>query len=253
MKTERVFLTVSTLLILCACVSTSTGPKKPKADDAAAAIQYYELGARYYRNGNYEFARDRLEHALQFDPKMAIAHATLALTYIGLENPRLATEHYDLAVRYEPDNFDVRNGYAVYLCQQRRFDEAQVQFDRAISVYTNDNPEVMLTNAGVCMSAKPDYEKAEQYFRDALDRKPRYGEALIQLASLKYKTEDFLHARAFVQRYIETNPPSPSALFLAVQIENKLGDERSSTDYSNRLLAEFPDSPEAKYLRESSN
>lgn len=248
MRFLRLFSAFWAMALLVACVSTSSGPKELEADDEEAAIQYYELGARYYRNGNYEFARDRLERALEFDPKMGIAHSTLALTFIQLENPRLAKEHYQQAVRVEPKNVDVRNAYAVYLCQLGEYAEARKQFDRAIADYTNDNAEVMLTNAGVCMVNKPDYELAEDYFRRALEFKASYSEALLQLSSLYFETKDCLRARAFVQRYLATNMSSAPVLFLASQIERCAGDDRAATDYVNQLLREHPDSREAQYL-----
>jgi type IV pilus assembly protein PilF len=247
---------VSTALLVFAalggCVSTTTGPVKTEPNEAAAAQQYYELGARYYRAGNYEMARDRLTRALDFDPRMAIAHSTLALTYEQLDVPRLAAEHYDKAVRYEPRNINVRNTYAVFLCRQGRFDEAREQFERVVGFPENDNPEVALTNAGVCMLQKPDVELAEQYFRQALDRKPRYAEALLQMVLLERSTGDTLSARAFLQRFMSVQPLSPSLLLLAVQIEEEMGNESARRDYMQQLFEMFPDSDEAQRLREAS-
>ncbi|MEX0975728.1 MAG: type IV pilus biogenesis/stability protein PilW [Woeseia sp.] len=236
------------VLLLSGCVSTTSGVRSVETDDDNAAHQYFQLGARYFRNGNYDLARERLQRAIQLDPRMAIAHSTLALTYEQLDNVRLATEHHDLAVRYGPRDFNVRNAYAVFLCGQSRFDEARVQFARAVEIPENDNAEIMLTNAGVCMSQKPDYEQAEVFFREALVRRPNYGEALLQLTDLKYRTEEYLQARAFVQRFLASNKATPDALFLAVQIERELDDNRASTDYSNQLLREFPESRAARQV-----
>lgn len=252
MTTAKLLCVFCALVLLSGCVSTSSGSANKETDNVRAAEMNYELGARYYRAGNYNFARDRLLRALEFNPELAIAHTTLAWTYLELENPRLATEHFGKAVRAEPDNFDIRNHYAVFLCQQAQFDEARKQFDRAISAYDNDNAEVMLTNAGTCMANKPDYALAEEYFRRALDFKASYGEALIQLASVKHRTGDNLRARAFLQRYLAANPTTASALFLGVEIEKALDDKRASTDFVNQLLREFPNSPEALYLMDRS-
>jgi type IV pilus assembly protein PilF len=101
------------------------------------------------------------------------------------------------------------------------------------------------------MTQKPDYEKAEEYFRDALKERSTYPEALIQLAALKFKTEEHLQARAFLQRYLSSNKSSPGVLYLGIQIEEALGDNRAATDYSNQLLREYPESPEARLVLES--
>src|SRR5690606_6667186 len=120
------------------------------------------------------------------------------------------------------------------------------QFRRAADVPDNDDKEVSLTNAGVCMAQKPDLEKAERFLREALSYKSSHGEALIQMASLKYKTEDFLSARAFLQRYLATNRATPEVLYLAVQIEKARGDEQASEEYATQLLREFPESAQAR-------
>ncbi len=236
------------ILLLSGCVSTTSGVRSVESNDDNAAHQYFQLGARYFRSGNYDLARERLQRAIQLDPRMAIAHSTLALTYEQLDNVRLATEHHALAVRYGPRDFNVRNAYAVFLCGQARYDEAREQFARAVEIPENDNAEIMLTNAGVCMSQKPDYQQAEEFFREALVRRPNYGEALLQLTDLKYRTGEYLQARAFVQRFLASNKATPDALFLAVQIERELDDNRASTDYANQLLREFPESRAARQV-----
>ena len=243
---------IAACLLLAGCVSTTTttGDMPPEANQGNAADTYYQLGARYYKKGDYELARDRLLYSIKLDPHRAIVYSTLGLTYEALENQRLAKEAYQKAIRVEPRNIDALNTYAVYLCRQGEYDEAPKYFDRAIRERDNDTSYVMLTNAGVCMEQKPDLDKAEDYFREALQRKANYGEALIQMCLLKHSTGDNLHARAFMQRFLATNPPTSAVLYLAMQIEKELGDERAQTEYSNRLLREFPASPEARKVLE---
>ena len=246
MMTRAKLLILSAIIsILCGCVTSTSEVRRFEGGDDAGE-QNYQLGAQYFRNGSYDLARDRLTRAIEFDPKYAAAHSMLALTYVELGNTRLAIESFDQAIRYGPNNQDVRNAYAIFLCGQREFEEAQEQFDRAIAIRENDNPEVMMSNAGVCMAKKPDLELAEKYFRDAIARKPTYGEALIQLAALKHRNEDSLTARAFLQRYLAANAATPAVLDLAIQGETKLGDDRAATDYMNQLLRDFPDSAEAR-------
>ncbi len=237
------------LMVGCVTSTTTSTVSFEKSDDAA--IQNYTLGARYYQNGNYGIAKVRLERALELDPKMARAHYMLALTHEELGNPRLAADHYKTAVRVGPNDYDARNAYAVFLCRQQRYKDAVKQFDRALKISGNQTRHVIYTNAGACMTQKPDYEKAEAFFREALQERPTHSEALIQLAAMKFKTEEFLQSRAFLQRFLSSNDTSPGVLHLAVQIEETLGDDRAATDYMNQLLREFPDSPEAKRILEA--
>jgi len=253
-KGDNLLAVLVTGLLLAGCVTTTTTTNKtpqPDADKGDAADLNYQLGARYYRNGNYELARDRLLLSIELNPKNAVAHYTLALTYEQLENLRLATDSYEKAVQIAPRDFNVQNAYAVFLCNHRDFDEAREHFDRAIKITENDNSESTMTNAGVCMMQKPDHALAENYFRQALARKPNYGEALLQLSVLKFSTEDYLGARAFLQRYLSANVPTASVLYLGARIEKELGDDRARTDYSNQILRDFPESAEARRILES--
>ncbi len=244
-KSER-WLVIAVSLLLASCVSTTTGTGAPEADDADAAGVNFQLGIRYFQNQNYELARDRLLLSIELDPRRPLVWSTLGATYEMLGNARLAEEAYDRAVRLGPRNFEVQNSYAVFLCRQQRFDDATRQFERSVRAVTNDNPEVMLTNAGVCLAQKPDVELAEQYFRRALDVRPTHGEALLQLALLKHQTGDNLSARAFLQRYRSAHPTNSAVLYLCVLIEAALNDDRARTECANELLRDHPESPEAR-------
>ncbi|MGB5344876.1 MAG: type IV pilus biogenesis/stability protein PilW [Woeseia sp.] len=230
-----------------ACISTTTGKTRAEpASNEDAARQYYQLGARYFRNGTYELARDRLQRAIELNPQLAVAHSTLALTYEQLDNMRLAAQHYERAVKLEPDSVDARNTYAVFLCRQRRFDDANEQFQRIRRIENVNAPEIMMTNAGVCMAQKPDFALAEGYFREALQHKSSYGEALLQMSLLKRAQGDNLAARAFLQRFMSANVSTPAVLWLAVLVERDIGDDRASRELAARLLREYPESPEAQ-------
>jgi type IV pilus assembly protein PilF len=233
--------------LMAGCVTSTTGSvTEPVRDDEDAAELNYQLGARYYQQGSYELARDRLQLATEIDPKMAVAHTTLALTYEALENPRLARESYEKALRAAPKDFSVQNTYAVFLCRQKDFEQAQKHFEKAASHPENDDAEVTLTNAGVCMAQKPDLVAAEEFFRMALESKSNYGEALLQLCLLKYQTEDYMSARAFLQRYMSSNIPTAGILYLAARIEDLLGNDRGRIEFEDQLIREFPASPEAR-------
>jgi len=249
--TNRMLPGALCFLLLAGCISTTTGTTPPEADEADAAELNYQLGARYYNNGKYDLAKDRLLLSIELDPKSAISHSTLALTYEALGNQRLARESYETAIRVEPRNFEVQNTYAVFLYRQRDFSGASKHFDKAASHPENDNAEVTLTNAGMCMAEKPDLKASEAFFREALEHRAEYPDALLQLCLLKYRQQEYLASRAFLQRFMAVSDTTAGVLFLAAQIEEKLGNDRLRTEYVNRLLRDFPQSDQAKQVLES--
>lgn len=250
-KSELLLPATICFLLLAGCISTTTGSAPIEADDGDAADLNYQLGARYYQNGKYDLARDRLLLSIELDPKNATAHSTLGMTYEALDNVRLATEAYEEAVRLGPRDFDVQNRYAVFLCNQRDFGKAEKHFGIAAKHPENDDAEVTLTNAGICMLQKPDPVAAEKFFRQALDRKANFADALLQMCLLKFKQKDYLGSRAFLQRFMVGNRTTAGVLFLGAQIEEKLGNEREKLEYENQLIRDFPASPEAKKVLEA--
>jgi type IV pilus assembly protein PilF len=232
--------------LLSGCVSSTTTGSIEREPSGDAAEYNYELGRNYLQNEKFELARDRLQRAIDIDPRMAKAYMALGMTYEALDNLRLATDSYEKAVRIAPRDFNILNSYAVFLCKQEDYTAARRYFDKAANHPENDDAERTLTNAGLCMAQKPDLEAAEAFFREALERKSTYGEALLQLCLLKFQQQDYLGARAFLQRFMASHRTTAGVLFLAAEIEGKLGNDRGRTEYVNRLLREFPESPEAR-------
>ncbi len=98
------------------------------------------------------------------------------------------------------------------------------------------------------MAKKPDLELAEEYFRRALEVRPTHGEALIQMAALKHRTDNNLASRAFLQRYLGAHEATAGVLYLAIQVETQSGDDRAASDYRNQLVRDFPESAESLLL-----
>ena len=250
-KSDKIVLGVACLLICAGCVSSTTGPPKSEPNDEDASDLNYQLGARYYRNGDFDLARDRLVLSLEQDPGNAIAWSTLGLTYEALGNTRLAEEAYGKAVRVAPRDYQIQDNYATFLCRAGRPKDARKYFDKAIKAPTNDYSERTYTNAGVCMMQIPDYDQAETYFRGALERRQNYPEALLQMSVLFFEKGDNLRARAFLQRYLADNDVSAPVLYHGIQIERELGDDTARREYTKQLLKDFPNSREAQLVRQS--
>jgi type IV pilus assembly protein PilF len=96
-----------------------------------------------------------------------------------------------------------------------------------------------------------DPDRAERYFRAALEQDRNWGDALFNLADLAHSRGNPLQARAFVQRYLDSGAVSPSILLLGYQVETALGDGVAASSHAERLRREFPQSDEARQLPRS--
>ncbi len=217
---------------------------------ASPADIYVQLGIAYMQEGQYAIALRKLKQALEADADSAEAHNMIALLYERLGEVGLAQEHYSQAVRLEPDNPFVRNAFGSFLCQQKKYAEAEDQFQRALRNPLYPTPWVANTNAGLCARRGGDTAKAESYFRQALTANPRFAPALFQMADLSFEQDNYMSSRAYLQRYLSEAEHTARSLWLGVRVEDGLGDQNAVASYKMLLRAKFPDAPEVQMLRE---
>ncbi|MGQ0699455.1 MAG: type IV pilus biogenesis/stability protein PilW [Panacagrimonas sp.] len=245
MKTLAMLLAA---VLLNACASSPeaarTSSARPQADFKEAARINTELGTAYTRNNDLDLALDKFNRAIEQEPDYAPAHAGVAFVYVRRGDSQRAEEHYRRALKINPDDAGTRNNFGVFLCGQNRGKEAENLFLHAAKDSGYAEPEKAYTNAGVCARKVPDLDKAEAYFRKALELRPEFGEALAQMASLCVERRDYLRARAFLQRYEKVGPPTAQILAMGSQVELALGDKKAAADYATRLKTQFPESEE---------
>lgn len=233
--------------VLAACVSSGTRPMS----DREAAEANVNLGAGYLRQGRLDLAIERLERAIELEPRLADAHSTLAIAFDQLGRPADAERHYARATQLEPGNAPAANSYAVFLCRNNRWRDAEPYFLRAVNNPRYPTPAAALTNAGICARSADDFDKAEQYLRSALERTPNFPGALTGLSELAYQRGNYLQARAFSQRYLDVHPATAPMLLLCVRIERQLDDRVGEQRCARRLREEFPDSAEVVQVNAS--
>jgi type IV pilus assembly protein PilF len=173
------------------------------------------------------------------------------MLYNRLGDENKAESHYERAISLEPENPEFKNNYAVYLCQQKKYERGQKVALQAAVDPLYKTPEVAYANAGNCALSAGDMKRAEENFRKSLVAKPRFGEALFQMAELEYRQTEYMSARAFLERYLEVGRTSPATLWLGVRIERGLGNKAQAQHYAQRLKTEYPSAAQTKELLES--
>ena len=240
-------------LALAACTTTTEQAGSGKTDLKEAARLNTQLGIDYMRKGQYEFALEKLKKALDQDPDLATAHSSIALLYQRRGEADLAEDHYREALDLNQDDPGTLNNFGIFLCGQGEIEDAEEVFVKAAQNRDNTNPADAWANAGVCVRREPKkQEQAENYFREALKLNPRHPNALAQMAMISYDRQDYLRARAFLQRYESIAKATPQTLWIGVQTERKLGDLQSARGYERRLKTEFPEAQETYDLMKQS-
>ena len=244
-------------LMLVVCVLTagcvSSGSTEPFPSDKVSMKQASEdnvsLGIKYLQTGKPDVAMQKIQKAIQQDPDNADAYMGEGLVYSATGDPERADGAFHTALRKAPDDPEIQNNYAAFLCQHNKPAESEKYFLQAAANPHYSTPDEAYDNAGLCASQVPDLVSAEKYFRRALDINPNYPDPLYEIAQLSYKQKKYLQARAFIERFNSVTPQQqPEALLLGVQIERALGNQPGAAEYAKQLIKQFPNSPQVQQL-----
>jgi type IV pilus assembly protein PilF len=243
----RAALAALAAVILAACVSKSSHPLHMSNQHEAAADNT-QLGIQYMNQGDLNLAKMKLDRALDEDPSNANVHSARAMLFERMNQPAKADEEFRTALRLAPQDPDVINNYAVYLCQNGRTDEGVKRFLEAAHNALYRTPQAAYTNAGVCLRAAKRDDEARVDFNAAIQVRPNYAEAAFQLATLDLDHGQLVAARTRIDGYIGTYDATPDLLLLGVRVARAQGDAVAAQRYARRLQLDYPGSDQARAL-----
>ena len=212
-----------------------------------------KLGISYMQEGRYEKALERLNRAREARSNYPPTYNALGVLYQKLRMYGVAEDNFKKAIKLNPKDSSTLNNYGLLLCQTQRYEEADKIFMRAVNNPLYTTPELVYNNAGICALNNEQIKLAENYFKEALRRDPKIGPTLIRMSELSYGQGNYMPARDYLKRYLESNKPSAKSLWLGIMIGRKLGDEDAVSSYALLLRNQFTDSKEAELLRQSIN
>lgn len=252
----RSVLPVAALALACAAVSlprvaVAADPGSREAIAQAAEVNT-ELALAYMRENNLQAAREKIDKALQQNPRTPSTQMAAGFIYDKLGDQKKANSHFEQAIRLAgKDRPDVVANAAVHFCLNGERKRGEAYLLQAAASPLNKRPDVAYANAGRCARDDKRPKDAEQSFRKALAVNPKQPEALLQMAGLSQDNGNSLQARAFLERYTAVAPVSAATLWLGRNIELGLGDKEQAAIYAQRLKVEFPTSQEASQLFEA--
>lgn len=250
---RRLVILIGLLAILGGCQSMAqptdvTGELGNPVRPRSPADVYIELGTAYLGKGRLDEAFKNARKAILMDAKSSAAHNLLGVVYQRLGKHALAGQHYRRAVELDGQNPYALNALGQYICAQGQLAEADRLFVRALHNPLYPTPWIAAHNAGLCIAKTQQAQKAESYYRQALQTNPRFAPALLRMAELSYTQSHFLSARAYLQRYKQVEKHTAESLWLGIRTERQLDDKAQAANYILQLRAKFPDSEQARYL-----
>lgn len=236
----RHFIIIAFILLVTACSQTGKNggyreKDLQKVSESSPEMLNVKMGVGYYRRGDYDTAIEKLKTALRHNPKMAEAHSALAVVYSAMNARSDARRHYELSVKYAPNNPSVLNNYGTFLCQNGEYEKAVQYYRKSISNPFYKTPEMAMENAGVCEMKAEQLEQAEQDFRNALRINPNLPVSLYNMVIISAANNQPMKTRAFVQRLSGLSRLDERTLKIAYETEIKLGNNVAASRYLSSL------------------
>jgi len=254
------WLVVGALLAVAACsttvetTTTSSGaaPSRevrneadPGDADRRARVRL-ELASAYFSRGQTATALEELKLALAAKPDLPEAFNLRGLIYANMGEARQAEESFQRALQLNPRDFDAMHNFGWFLCQQRRYADAEVQFQQALSFPQYTGATRTLLTQGVCQARGGKLLEAERTISRSYELDPANPVTAYNLSEVLLRRGELERARFYVRR-INSNPEQVNAqsLWLAARIEQRLGNAEGAQQFGRQLRDRFPQSPEA--------
>jgi len=246
---------------LAGCVSSTTttsgnpGGLAPGGKDIATASDQtntdrlvkvrLDLASAYFARGQSKDALDEVKQVLVLQPNSAPAYTLRGLIYAALGDPGTADESFHKSLSLAPHDGDTLHNYAWFLCQQQRYADADAQFTQALAEPTYRGQARTLLAQGVCLARAGKLPESEKTLSRSYELDPANPTTAVNLAEVLYKRADYDRARFYIRRVNNKEElQSAQTLWLAAQIERKLGQEDQVQEMGAQLHKRFPQAPE---------
>ena len=239
------------LLSLNACVTDTETVFTEAPSPEKTLERRLSLARQYIGSGNWEDAKRNLQLAVEIDPKSAEVHEAFALVYQSTGEYELAEESYKTAIKSQSQFSRARNNYAAFLFSQERYREAEIQLEYVVKDTLYSSRPQAFINLGLCRLKLFNPQGAEEAFVRSLAMNPKNTIPLLEVAQLRFNSDDVNSANRYYQSYRKyARQQSPRALWLGIQIAQKLGDRDAEGSYALALSSLYPNSIEYQaYLR----
>jgi type IV pilus assembly protein PilF len=250
---RQLIVIISFVLFLSACVSTETTVTKKNSgagskmefDPQAAAQTRVKLALVHLKKNNMQQAKENIEKALEYQPDDADIYRVFAYYYQRVNETVKAEELYKKSLSLDRDNPVTHSLYGTFLCKQKRYQEADRAFLKALQQSNYSAVANTYENAGKCSEEAGNIEKAIPYYEYALSHDPRKSNLYLRLAKLFIDKKEYKAARLNLFTFQKNNETSAECLWQWIRLSYATDKNASLTKYAGKLLAEFPDSQQA--------
>ena len=146
------------------------------------------LGLLLKNQNKIREAEKSFSEAIVMNPKFGMAYNNLGNIYYKKDNKK-AKEYYEKALKLEPKSVEILNNLGNYFKKNNKIEESIKYFNQSLEI--NSSHPLTNHNLGMTYQAKGDFKKAEEYLFKAINLKPDFYLAHLNLSiNKKYRINE---------------------------------------------------------------
>ncbi len=196
--------------------------------------RYDSEAQRLYDEGDYESALRLLGEGLKLYPSSAELRISLGYAHLAREEYAWARLAFDDALVLAPDHEEGLAGLGDVLLKLGERARAFLAFQRVLELGFSDDADMMVC-IGRSLAREGLEEKAERYFRLALEGQPRCAEAAAELAAGYWRRGDAQAALICCRRALLADPENHEARALCGNLLYERGEFGAALEQLERI------------------
>lgn len=177
MKKRSMLLAVLFLAVSSFFSGTPAFPGPPSPVEKEQAIVSRRLAEAFMAEGRYRQALKELQKSQALDEANAELHFDLGTVYLCLSQPEKAVASFKRAIAINPEYSVAKNSLGAALMAVGRYDEAVPVLEELCENLVYATPQFPLLNLGFIYYSKKQYDKAETYYKRAVEQSPTFAQA----------------------------------------------------------------------------
>ncbi len=206
-RSSFLLLLAGLLLLALGCVTTSTDDR-PELSPAEAAEAPRNIGIDHVINGRIPFGIRELRHAMKLYPDDGLTHLWLGQAYLLKGRLDDSLGHAQRAVEIDPESHEARLNLCVIYIHLEKFSEAVVEASVLVEDPTFASPWRALSNRGWAQLKQRQLTLARKSLEEALEYRPHYWPALLNLGILEQVEGDRLASLRYFEQVRDIDPGS---------------------------------------------
>jgi len=234
-------------MLLTACAIGASDPNEISKTEKAK--KFTEVGVEYFKSGDNVSALSWLQKAIAYDSNYGHAYSVLGTVFQTDKENVLAEEYYKKSVQIDPDSAMFHNNYGAFLFQQKRYQEACRELEKATKDPFYNLRADALNNLGRCYEALNEEGKAGDAFQKSVNLGSRSPAALLNLTKSMMAKGDVFQANKIYSEFLDLvaanrTQHSAKSLIVGVDLARTSGNSADVVTYLLLLENMFPDNYE---------